>query len=74
MEVKIGVRDVAREVVLESELSPEAVAKVVDEALASGGLLKLTDDKGRVVIVPAAQIGYIELGAPESRRVGFGTL
>ncbi|MFN8075876.1 MAG: DUF3107 domain-containing protein [Kineosporiaceae bacterium] len=74
MEVKIGVRDVAREVVLESELSPEAVAKAVDDALTSGSLLKLTDDKGRVVIVPAAQIGYVELGAPESRRVGFGTL
>ena len=74
MEVKIGVRDVPREVVLESELTPDAVAKAVDDAVATGKALKLTDDKGRLVIVPGAQIGYVEIGAAESRRVGFGTL
>jgi hypothetical protein len=72
VEVKIGVREVAREVVLESELTPEAVVKLVSEAVKSGGMLSLTDEKGRMVIVPAGQIGYVELGAPESRRVGFG--
>lgn len=74
MEVKIGVRDVAREVVLESEQTPAAVAKLVSEAVSSGNLLSLTDDKGRLVIIPGAQIGYVEIGAPESRRVGFGAL
>ncbi len=74
MEVKIGVRDVAREVVLESELTPEAVAEAVEAAVTGGGLLRLTDDKGRLVIIPGALIGYVELGAPETRRVGFGTL
>ncbi len=74
MEVKIGVRDVPREVVLESEQSPDAVAQLVADAVASGEMLSLTDDKGRLVIVPGAQIGYVEIGAPESRRVGFGSL
>ena len=74
MEVKIGVRDVAREVVLESELTPDAVAKAVADAVTTGNALKLTDDKGRLVIVPGAQIAYVEIGAAESRRVGFGTL
>ncbi|MCU0294648.1 MAG: DUF3107 domain-containing protein [Candidatus Nanopelagicales bacterium] len=32
-----------------------------------------TDVRGRQVIVPAAQCSYIEIGPPESRRVGFGT-
>ncbi len=73
MEVKIGVRDVAREVVLESEQSPEAVAKLVSAAVSSGNMLSLTDDKGRQVIIPGAQIGYVEIGAVESRKVGFGT-
>lgn len=72
MEVKIGVRDVAREVVLESEQSPEAVAEQVAEAVSSGKMLQLTDEKGRLVVIPGAQIGYVEIGAPESRRVGFG--
>ena len=74
MEVKIGIRDVAREVVLESEQSPDAVAELVNSAIASQGMLRLKDDKGRLVIVPGPLIGYVEIGAPETRRVGFGTL
>ncbi len=74
MEVKIGIRDVAREVVLESELTPDAVAEAVNSAIASQGLLTLTDDKGKLIIVPGQLIGYVEIGAPETRRIGFGTL
>ena len=74
MEVKIGIRDVAREVVLESELSPEQVAEQIGAAVTDGTLLQLTDDKGRLVLVPGSLVGYVEIGAPESRRVGFGTL
>ncbi len=74
MEVKIGIRDVPREVVLESELTPEAVAEAVDTAIASQGQLKLTDEKGKLIIIPAQLIGYVEIGAPETRRIGFGTL
>jgi Protein of unknown function (DUF3107) len=74
VEVKIGIRDVAREVVLESEQSPDAVAEAVNSAITSQGMLRLTDDKGRLVIVPGPLIGYVEIGAPETRRVGFGTL
>ncbi|HVN13031.1 MAG TPA: DUF3107 domain-containing protein [Kineosporiaceae bacterium] len=74
MEVKIGIRDVAREVVLESEQTPDAVAELVDSAITSQGMLRLTDDKGRLVMVPGPLIGYVEIGAPETRRVGFGTL
>ncbi|GAB3245939.1 DUF3107 domain-containing protein [Kineosporia babensis] len=74
MEVKIGVRDIARDIVLESPDSAESVVKAVEAAIASGSLLRLKDDKGRLVVVPGAQIGYVEIGAEETRRVGFGTL
>lgn len=74
MEVKIGVRDVAREVVVETEQSHEEVAKAVESALADGTVLRLTDTYGRVVVVPSAGIGYVEIGAPEVRRVGFGAV
>jgi Protein of unknown function (DUF3107) len=74
VEVKIGIRDVAREVVLESTQSPENVASAVEKAVGSGELLKLMDDKGRLIVVPGALIGFVEIGAEESRRVGFGTL
>lgn len=72
MEVKIGVREVAREVVLESEQTPDAVAALVSAAVESGSMLSLTDDKGRLILVPGSRIGYVEIGAAETRRVGFG--
>jgi hypothetical protein len=74
VEVKIGVREVPREVVVESGDSPDEVAKQVAEAVEGGTMLRLTDDKGRLVLIPGTQIGYVEIGAPETRRVGFGTL
>lgn len=74
MEVKIGVRDIPRDIVLESEESADSVASAVESAVASGGLLRLTDEKGRLIVVPGAMIGYVEIGAEETRRVGFGTL
>jgi Protein of unknown function (DUF3107) len=74
VEVKIGIRDVARDIVLESSQSPDSVATAVEQAVISGALLKLTDEKGRLIVVPGNLIGYVEIGAEESRRVGFGTL
>ncbi len=74
VEVKIGIRDVARDVVLESSQSADSVAAAVEEAVNAGSLLKLTDEKGKLIVVPGALIGYVEIGAEESRRVGFGTL
>lgn len=74
MEVKIGIQNVGREIVLESNQDAEAVSKLVSEAIKSGSELRLSDEKGRTVIVPGASIGYVELGAEESRRVGFGAL
>jgi hypothetical protein len=74
VEVKIGIRDIARDIVLESAQSPANVAAAVEQAVSAGSLLKLTDEKGRLIVVPGSLIGYVEIGAEESRRVGFGTL
>jgi hypothetical protein len=74
VEVKIGIQNVGREIVLESSQDAVAVGSAVNEAIKSGGNLELTDDKGRVVIIPGNAVGYVEIGAPESRRVGFGAL
>ncbi len=74
MEVKIGVQHAARELVLESTQSPQEVEKAVAEALSSGGVLSLVDDKGRRVIVPADKLAYVEIAESEQRRVGFGAV
>ena len=72
MEIKIGDQNIGREIVLESAQDADAVAKVVEEAITKGSELRLTDDKGRVIIVPGNALGYVEIGAEEARRVGFG--
>lgn len=74
MEVKIGIQNIGREIVLESAQDADAVAKVVADAISKGTELRLTDDKGRQIIIPANVIGYVEIGAEEVRRVGFGAL
>lgn len=72
MEIKIGIQNVAREVTLESDQTPDEVNAAVAQAIADGTPLNLTDDKGRIVIVPAGVLAYVELGAEEQRRIGFG--
>jgi hypothetical protein len=74
VEVKIGIQNIGREIVLESAQDADAIAKLVGDAMAKGSELRLTDDKGRQVIIPANVLGYVEIGAEEARRVGFGQL
>lgn len=73
MDIKIGIQDTPREVQLDSDETPEAVTARVSEAISSGSLLSLTDDRGRTVMIPGAKIAYVEIGAPSTRRVGFGS-
>ena len=72
MEVKIGVQHAPRELSLESAQTPDEVADAVTKALNDpGGVLTLTDEKGRRVIVPVAKIAYVEIDRATPRRVGF---
>ncbi len=74
MEITIGVRDLPREITLESEQSADEVAAAVAAALAGKPALELVDDHGRRVIVPTAGIGYVQIGAEAKAPVGFGSL
>ncbi|MCK9792380.1 DUF3107 domain-containing protein [Isoptericola sp. 4D.3] len=75
MEITIGVQNLARELVVETDDTAEAVTTAVREAIAGdNGLLELTDSRGRTILVPTATIGYVEVGAEEQRKVGFGAL
>lgn len=74
MEVKIGVRNAGRELFLETSQSTDEVAAAVAAAVKAGGVLELTDDKGRRVIVPTEALAYVETGATEVRKIGFGTV
>ena len=71
MEVKIGVQNVAREIVIDAAGTDHEIQGAIEAALA-GNALDLRDDKGRRVVVPAAALGYVDLGEPSRGRVGFG--
>jgi hypothetical protein len=73
VEVRIGVQHVTRELVVDSAESQEAVVAAVSAAVAGKTeVLALTDERGRQVVVPSNKLAYVEIGEPESRRVGFG--
>ncbi|GAC1400782.1 MAG: DUF3107 domain-containing protein [Mycobacterium sp.] len=73
MEVKIGVTDSPRELIFNSAQTPSEVEKLITDALTdASGVLGLTDEKGRRFLVQAAKIAYVEIGAADVRRVGFG--
>ncbi len=73
MEVKIGVSDSPRELVFNSSDTPELVEHQIKQALGdTSGVLSLSDDKGRRFLVQTSKITYVEIGAADVRRVGFG--
>ncbi len=71
MEIKIGVQNVAREIVIDASGSESEIEAAVEAAL-RGESLDLRDEKGRRVVVPAGALGYVDLGEPSRGRVGFG--
>lgn len=72
MDVKIGIRNSARELAFESDQPAKEVEAAVAAALEAGAkVLKLTDSKGRLFVVPTEALAYVEIGAEEVRRVGF---
>lgn len=72
IEVKIGVQYSPREINIEVSQTAEEVSAIVEQAVTTGGVIHLTDIRGRQVLVPAATCSYVEIGPPEARRVGFG--
>jgi hypothetical protein len=72
VEVKIGIAESSRELVVSSDQSPDEVVKLVEESFTSkDGLLRLTDEKGRRYVVRSDQIAYVEIAPADARRVGF---
>jgi hypothetical protein len=71
MEIKIGIQHAPRELVLDTDETAEAVEKQFADAVGEGGVLAVTDTKGRRVLVPVASIAYLELGGGVAGHVGF---
>ncbi|MFI6868781.1 DUF3107 domain-containing protein [Nocardia sp. NPDC050406] len=75
MEVKIGISDSPRELLINSSQTPEEVEALVAGALkGEAGVVSLTDEKGRKYLIQASKVAYVEIGTPTSGRVGFATV
>ena len=70
MEVKIGVQNALREIVVDVDVTQEEIEAQVAAAL-GGGVLSLAEEKGRRVLVPGDKIAYVELGKQSQGTVGF---
>jgi len=72
VDIRIGIQNSPREIAIESSETADAIEQQVASAIEKGApLLVLRDAKGKRVFVPTAGIAYVEIGAEESRRVGF---
>lgn len=71
MEVRIGVQQAPRDIVLESNDSVADITAAVEKAIASDSLLTLKDDKGRTIVVAGSKIAFVEIGAQAPGKVGF---
>jgi hypothetical protein len=76
MEIKIGIQSVARELVVETDTPAAEIERDLSAALEKGehAVFAVTVAKGGKVLVPADKIAYVEFGAAEGRRIGFGNL
>ncbi len=72
MEINIGIRESARELTVDVELSHDEIQALIAKAVNEGEPLRLDETNGRTVIVPAQSIGSVEIAANQTRRVGFG--
>jgi hypothetical protein len=76
VEVKIGIQSVPRELVVETDSTPEEIERDLAAALAADGkvIFALSTQKGGRVLVPADKIAFIEFSTDQARRVGFGNI
>jgi hypothetical protein len=73
IEVRIGIIESPKELILELEEESKELIDKVNSALEEGsGLVWLTDSKGKQIAVSASRIAYLEIEAERARTVGFG--
>ena len=72
MDIRIGITNSPREISFESSQTAVEVEALVAAGLEEGSrLIKLTDSKGKLFLVPSTSFAYIEIGSESGRRVGF---
>ncbi|GAA4240841.1 hypothetical protein GCM10022254_67130 [Actinomadura meridiana] len=74
MQVHIGVRNIAKELVVDTRQTADEVQAALADALAGPrGVFVLQDRRSGRVVIPAEHVGYLEISEDEQRSVGFGS-
>lgn len=72
MDIKIGLADSPRELVIKLPEGQEDIIATVEQAIDGGSAtLKLEDDKGHRYLIRTERIVYVEQGTAAARTVGF---
>lgn len=74
MNVRIGVVDTTKELVLElsPDMNAENLRSDAEAAIVEGSVLWLTDVKGRIVGIPTTKLAYIDFDpGDETKTFGF---
>ena len=71
MEIKIGMKSVAREIALDIDKSPEELQKLLKDAIATGEIIDLVDKRELHTLINAGSIAYVEFAPERQNRIGF---
>jgi hypothetical protein len=77
VEVKIGIQSIPRELVVDTDTTPDEIERDLAAALSAKdgpAIFALSTQKGGRVLIPADKIAFVEFGGDQSRRVGFGNI
>jgi hypothetical protein len=72
--VRISITNVGSELSFDCPSTPAEIKASVTAALSAQTPLVLQDVQGHEIIVATDKIGYVEIGEPVERRVGFGAI
>jgi len=72
VEIRIGMVNGPRELVINTPQSVEDLEKAIAAGLASeNGTVRFEDEKGHIFVVASRTLAYVEIGQEKARKVGF---
>ena len=72
MDIKIGLADIPRELVIKLPEGQEDFISTIEQAIDAGqATVKVVDDKERTYLIRTDRIAYVEQGSTTARSVGF---